>query len=57
MFEISWLKLDFISLTSLFSSKKCSSEELEEPPLTDLSGFFCGLLEPSKFAGVIKQKI
>ena len=52
MFEISWLKFDVISLTSLLSSKKCSSEELEEPPLTDLSGFFCGLLESSKFAGV-----
>ena len=36
MFEISWLKFDVISLTSLLSSKKCSSEESEEPPLTDL---------------------
>ena len=47
MFEISWLKFDLISLISLLSSKKCSSEE---PPLTDLSGFFCRVLEPGKFA-------
>ena len=52
MFEISWLKFDVISLISLLSSKKCSSEESEELPLTDLSGFFCGLLEPGKFAEV-----
>ena len=39
-------------MSFILSSKKFSSEVSEEPPLTDLSGFFCGLLEPGKFAQV-----